>query len=64
MRQGGNILMVLLYLVLAVYFLNYPFQIMKIPQYISVADQWIIFIGGIFLVIGAVSFFRASRRFY
>jgi hypothetical protein len=64
MNRGGRTLIFILYLVVALYSLNYPFQILKIPQYISIADPWIIFVSGVLLVLGGISFYRVGRRYY
>jgi len=50
-----------IYIIFALYFLNYPFGIIKIPESFSTIESWIIFIGGILLVIGGFSYFRKGR---
>ena len=63
-RGGVNWFFVLFYLIIGLYFLNYPFSFVKIPEFISKIDKWIIFIGGIFMIIGAVNSIRIGRRAY
>ncbi len=54
----------LLYIIFALYFINYPFRIVKIPESFSSIEPWIIFVGGILLVIGGFSYFRRGRVYY
>jgi predicted membrane channel-forming protein YqfA (hemolysin III family) len=62
-RRGPNFFLVILYLVFAFYFVNVPFQFVKIPESFSIANNWIIFIGGVLLLFGAINYFRASRMY-
>jgi predicted membrane channel-forming protein YqfA (hemolysin III family) len=61
-KKGWKIVLVLVYLILGLYFINYPFSFVTIPESVSQFDSWIIFAGGIFLVFGAINYFRLSRR--
>jgi hypothetical protein len=54
----GIIVLVLLYIVLGIYFVNFPFSFIKIPEYISKFNNWIIFVGGVLLFL---SVFRPRR---
>jgi len=60
--KGPNLFLIVLYLLLGIYFINYPFQFIKIPEAILKADSWIIFAGGLLLVLGSVHYFQAKRR--
>jgi len=51
----------LLYVIVGVYLLNIPFNFVLIPEKISNLNNWIIFIGGILCVFGAINHFRLSR---
>ena len=57
-------LFMFLYIIFAIYFLNYPFGIVKIPEKLSLIEPWIIFIGGVLLVIGGFSYFRRGKAYY
>ena len=50
-----------LYLIFGLYFVNYPFSFVKIPAIVSKIDPWLIFIGGIFILWGAINYFRLNR---
>lgn len=63
-RQKTRALFMFLYIIFALYFLNYPFQIIKIPEGFSTIESWIIFIGGILLVVGGFSYFKKGRMYY
>ena len=62
-RKGINWIFVLFYLILGLYFLNYPLGLVPIPDFVSGFDKWIIFIGGVFMVIGAFNSIRIGRSF-
>ena len=62
-RRGISWFSVLFYLILGLYFLNYPLGLIPIPEFIASIDKWIIFIGGIFMLIGAVNSIRIGRGY-
>ena len=64
MRGGFKLIVSLLYLVFGLYFLNYPFGIIKLPELLSSLDPWIIFIGGVLILFGGINYFRAGRYRY
>lgn len=64
MLQKLKGLVIFLHIIFALYFLNYPFNIIEIPEAISAFDSWIIFVGGLLILIGGVNYFRAGRRYY
>ena len=51
----------LAYLVFGLYFVNYPFQFVKIPEVISQFDKWVIFIGGIMIVVGGLNYLKGKK---
>jgi predicted membrane channel-forming protein YqfA (hemolysin III family) len=55
-------LIVLAYLILGLYFINYPFRFVEIPELVSSVEQWIIFAGGILMLFGAINYFRAKHK--
>ncbi len=57
-------LVMFLYILFALYFLNYPFGVIVIPELFSSVEPWIIFIGGILLIIGGFSYFKRGRMHY
>ena len=60
-RKKVNFVILLLYLVFGLYFINFPFKFYIIPEAVTNFDPWIIFAGGVFLLFGAVNYFRAKR---
>jgi len=60
MKKGGMIIF-LLYLILGLYFINYPFNFIKIPEFIFGLNNWIIFIGGILMIVGSINYLKASK---
>ena len=61
MRSGFKSIAFVIYLIFGLYFINYPFGIVKLPEALSNFDPWIIFIGGILILFGGVNYFRAGR---
>jgi len=60
MRKGG-IGFFIVYLVFALYFINYPIRFVKIPESFLSFEPWIIFIGGLLILLGAFNYYRAKR---
>ncbi len=52
----------LLYLVVGLYFINFPFNYIEIPEYITQFNNWIIFVGGILVIIGGINYLRAGSK--
>jgi predicted membrane channel-forming protein YqfA (hemolysin III family) len=61
-RKRINVVVLLVYVLLGVYFINFPFNFIQIPKYISDANNWIIFLGGLLMLFGAINYFKAKRR--
>jgi len=53
---------VITYLIMAIYMLNVPFNLIPFPDLIVDAHDWIIFIAGIFLITGGINYFRANKE--
>lgn len=62
-NTGLKILFFTLSLVIGLYFLNAPFSFVKMPETILGFQNWIIFAGGILVIIGAVNYIRLRRRY-
>ena len=60
-NKSKSLLFFLLYLIFGLYFLNSAFDFVKIPAFILKLDKWILFIGGILILIGAFNFLRTKR---
>jgi len=60
-KKGMNMFIFLAYIVFGLYLVNSPFDFIKIPEYVSKFDIWIIFAAGILLLFGAINYFRAGR---
>lgn len=61
-KKGGKWFVILIYFIFGVYFVNYHFKFLKIPEFISQFDSWIIFFGGLLLFLGAINYFRLQRN--
>jgi len=60
-RSRVNVFILLIYLILGAYFINYPFNFMKVPESVLQFNNWIILVGGIFMLFGAIHYFQAKR---
>ena len=61
-RRGANIFIFLVYILLGIYFINFPFNFLKIPDVVRQYDVWIAFIAGVFMLFGGINYFRVNRR--
>jgi len=59
--RGRGTLVFILYLILGLYLINFGFNFIKIPTFITSIDKWIICIGGIFLILGGINFLRLKK---
>ncbi len=60
MGKGSGIL-VAVYFILALYFINGALSFIALPEFFAKADKWILLIGGIFLILGGVNSMRMKR---
>ena len=60
--RGMNLFVFLAYLILGAYFINVPFNFLKIPEIVIQFDKWIVLAGGIFMLFGAIHYFKSTRR--
>jgi hypothetical protein len=63
-RGGGTTLLFLICLILGLYFINFGFNFIKIPVFFLTIDKWIIFAGGVLLIISGINFLRNRRYGY
>ena len=61
-KKNVNLFVFLAYLILGVYFINFHFQFYLVPDSVSKFDSWVIFVGGILMIFGAINYFRLRRR--
>lgn len=60
MKKGHTIIFVL-YLVLAFYLINNALGFVTLPEMFMKVDKWILFIAGIFLVLGGFNSLRLRK---
>jgi len=60
--RGVNIFILLAYLILGAYFINFPFNFFQIPEIVTQFNSWIILAGGVFMLFGAIHYFKASKN--
>jgi len=59
--KKGAFMGFLVYLVFGLYFLNYSLGFVVLPEFMSKIDKWIILIGGILIIVGAINYLRLSK---
>jgi len=52
----------IIYLLFGIYFLNSALFFVVIPELNSELNKWIIFFGGVLIILGAINYIRISRR--
>ena len=60
MKKGAFIAF-LVYFLFGLYFLNYSLGFVVLPEFISKIDKWIILVGAILIIIGAINYLRLSK---
>ena len=63
MKKGG-IIIFSVYMLFGVYFINFAFDFITLPEFVTNFNKWIILVGGLLILFGGVNFLRASRRRY
>ncbi len=62
-NTGLKVLFFILSLIIGLYFINVPIAFVKIPESLLGIQNWISFVGGILIIIGAVNYLRLRRRY-
>jgi len=65
-RGGESLgtLVLILYVVFGIYFINFfplMYNFLNLPASLIMADNWIIFVAGVLLIVGAINAFRIKR---
>jgi Mg2+ and Co2+ transporter CorA len=61
-RKGMNLILFFAFVIFGLYFINFPIPFLEVPEYLSQFNNWIIFVGGLLLLLGAIDYFRLKRR--
>lgn len=51
----------LIYLIFGLYFLNSALNFVVLPEVLSKIDKWLVLIGAILIIIGAINYLRVSN---
>ena len=49
------------YLVFGLYFANYPLNYVEVPELITLYNPWIVFLGGVLILIASFKFLKAPH---
>ncbi len=59
--KKGAFIGFLVYLVFGLYFLNLSLGLVALPEFLSKIDKWIILVGAVLIIIGAINYLRVSN---
>jgi hypothetical protein len=62
MIKKYKLVVFLLYSIFGLYFINSGLGFIILPEFVLNFDKWIILIGGILVLIGAVNYLRAGKK--
>jgi len=62
MKKGMKIFWVVAHLVFGAYFINVALQFLIIPQNFGAFNKWIIFVGGILVLLGGINYWRITKK--
>lgn len=62
-NTGLKTIFFIIALIFAIFFINYPFAFFKVPEAILKYENWIIFVGGVLLLISAVVSIMKRRTY-
>ena len=62
--KGTHWVVILIFLVMAAYLVNFPFSFVPIPDAITQLESWIVFVGGLFVVYGAYNYYLRMKNVY
>ncbi len=57
-----KIIGLIVYSVFGLYFINYAFDFITMPEFISNIDKWIIFVGGLLIITGGINYIRTGKK--
>lgn len=60
--RGGKIILFLIYVLFGLYFINYAIEFYSIPDIVSEVNKWIIFVGGILIILGGINYLRTAKK--
>ena len=60
----ASIIGFVIYLMVGIYLLNVPFDLIPLPGFVEGVNDWVVFFAGILVIIGGINYLRASRRVY
>jgi len=58
-----KVLLFLIYIIFGIYFLNFQFPLLEVPSFVVKFNNWIVFFGGILLLISAFKNLRRAKTF-
>ena len=62
MVKVSQIIFIVINLVFGGYLINFSIKFIKVPEFVSPYDPWILLVGGILIVFGAVNYLRVLSR--
>ncbi len=60
-RSGGGGVMLVISLIFGAYFINYAFNFLVMPAFVTSINKWIVLVGGILIIFGGINLLRLNR---
>lgn len=57
----GKIIILAVYVIFGLYFINTKFLFLKIPEAITALNEWILVVGGVLILLGGFNYLRSSK---
>ena len=64
MTRALGFIVFIVYLIIGLYLLNFGLNVFTMPDFILDIEKWIIFVGGILVIVGGIKYFFSSKRSY
>ncbi len=58
----GALIGLVVYFIFGLYLINSAFDFISLPTFILNLDKWIVFIGGILIIVGGINYLRAGKK--
>ena len=61
-KSRNNVIFFLVYLVVAIYLLNFKFPLLTVPEFVTKFSDWIVVFGGFLLLFSGLNFLLPRRK--
>ncbi len=61
-KKRNNLIFFLVYFIFAIYFLNFKFPLLTVPEFIANINDWIVVFGGLLLLFSGLNFLLPKKK--